>query len=222
MTSRPSVRVPAERQRDADRTQAEILEVAGREFARHGYDGARVDEIAALTRTTKRMIYYYFGGKEGLYIKVLEDAYIRVRNVERSLDVEHLGPVEAMRTLAELTFDFHEANGDFIRLVSIENIHHAEHILKSEVLPNLGSPAVEVLDRILQAGRASGDFAVDADAVDVHILISSFCFFRIANQPTFGALFGRDMTDPRHRPRLRRMIADMLIAYLRGQGAPEP
>ena len=208
----------AERRRDAERTRAEILDVAGREFARHGYDGARVDEIAALTRTTKRMIYYYFGSKEDLYIKVLEDAYLRVRKAESALDVAHLGPVEAMRTLAELTFDFHEANGDFIRLVGIENIHRAEHIRKSEVLANLGSPALEVLDRILRAGRATGDFAVDADAVDVHILISSFCFFRIANQPTFGALFGRDMTGTEHRARLRRMIADMVIAYLRGHG----
>ena len=223
VTSRPAERPHAERRRDADRTKAEILEVAGREFARHGYDGARVDDIAALTRTTKRMIYYYFGGKEGLYIKVLEDAYVRVRDVERSLDVEHLGPVEAMRRLAELTFDYHEAHGDFIRLVSIENTHHAEHIRKSAVLGNLGSPAVEVLERILADGRASGAFVTEVDAVDVHILISSFCFFRIANQHTFGALFGRDIAGEEHRERLRRMVGDMVIAYLRGQGgAPVP
>jgi len=221
MTSRPSVRATAERQRDADRTRTEILHVAGREFAQHGYDGARVDDIAALTRTTKRMIYYYFGGKEQLYIKVLEDAYVRVRAVERSLDVEHLGPVEAMRTLAELTFDYHEAHHDFIRLVSIENIHHAEHIRKSKVLANLGSPAVEVVERILRAGRAGGEFVTEADAADVHVLISSFCFFRIANQHTFGALFGRDMAGEERRDRLRRMVGDMVIAYLRGQGGPD-
>lgn len=221
MPSQPSAREPAERQRDAERTKAEILQVAAREFARRGYDGARVDEIAALTRTTKRMIYYYFGGKESLYIKVLENAYVQVRAVERTLDVEHLEPVEAMRTLAELTFDDHDANPDFIRLVSIENIHYAEHIRKSEVLANLGSPAVEVVDHILAAGRASGAFVTDADAVDVHILISALCFFRVANQHTIGALFGRDMTAGEHRDRLRRMVGDVVIAYLRGQGGPD-
>ena len=96
---------PPARQRDAERTRSEILEVATREFAEHGLAGARVDEIAARTRTTKRMIYYYFGGKEQLYIEVLEAAYARIRSVEREVDVEHLDPREAIRRLAELTFD---------------------------------------------------------------------------------------------------------------------
>jgi AcrR family transcriptional regulator len=114
-----------ERVRDAERTRAEIMEVATREFARQGYDGARVDEIAAKTRTTKRMIYYYFGGKEGLFLAVLEQAYQHIRSLEQQLDVDHLEPVEALRQLAELTFDHHESHQDFVRLVAIENIHNA-------------------------------------------------------------------------------------------------
>ncbi|MFI7635926.1 TetR family transcriptional regulator [Nonomuraea sp. NPDC049400] len=213
MTSRP---VASERQRDADRTKAEILKVAQQEFARHGYAGARVDEIAEQMRTTKRMIYYYFGSKERLYIAVLEKAYTEVRAMERTIDVEHLAPVEAIRTLAELTFDHHDAHRDFIKLVAIENVHQAEHIRKSEVLANLGTPVLDVISRILDAGQASGEFVTDADAIDVHMMISSFCFFRVANQHTFGALFGRDMTAPEHRARLRRMVGEMIVAYLRG------
>ncbi|MEU8247410.1 TetR family transcriptional regulator [Nonomuraea sp. NPDC048916] len=220
MTSQPAVPAAGERRRDADRTRAEILEVAQREFARAGYAGARVDEIAELTRTTKRMIYYYFGSKERLYIAALEKAYSEVRELERTLDVEHLAPVEAIRTLAELTFDHHEAHPDFIKLVAIENIHEAEHIRKSEVLANLGTPVLDVISRILDAGRRSGDFVTEADAVDVHIMISAYCFFRVANQHTFGALFGRDMTAPEHRARLRAMVGEMVVAYLRGAGAP--
>ena len=218
MSSQPATPASGERQRDADRTRAEILDVAQREFARHGYAGARVDEMAALMRTTKRMIYYYFGGKEKLYIAVLEKAYSEVRKLESTIDVQHLAPVEAIRTLAELTFDHHEAHQDFIKLVSIENIHQAEHLRKSEVLVNLGAPAVELISRILDAGRAGGDFVADADAVDVHMMISSFCFFRIANQHTFGALFGRDITAPEHRTRYRAMIGEMIVAYLTGAG----
>jgi AcrR family transcriptional regulator len=209
----------ADRQRDAERTKAEILEVAQQEFARHGYAGARVDEIAARMRTTKRMIYYYFGSKERLYIAVLEKAYAEVRAVERGVDVHHLAPVEAIRTLAELTFDHHDAHRDFIKLVAIENIHQAEHIRKSQVLAGLGTPVLDLIEAILDAGTASGDFVTEADAIDVHMLISSFCFFRVANRHTFEALFGRDMTAPRHRDRLRRMVGEMIVAYLRGQGA---
>jgi AcrR family transcriptional regulator len=218
MSSQPTAPASGERQRDAERTRAEILEIAQREFARHGYAGARVDDMAALMRTTKRMIYYYYGGKGNLYIAVLEKAYSEVRAAESAIDVEHLAPVEAIRTLAELTFDFHERHQDFIKLVSIENIHQAEHLRKSEVLGTLGTPVVELISRILDAGRADGDFVADVDAVDVHMMISSFCFFRIANQHTFGALFGRDLTAPEHRSRYREMIGEMVVAYLTGAG----
>ncbi|WP_405774327.1 TetR family transcriptional regulator [Streptomyces sp. NBC_01538] len=212
-----SVEEPAHtggRIRDAARTRAEILDVATKEFARAGLAGARVDEIAALTRTTKRMIYYYFGGKEQLFTAVLERAYTVIRQAEQELDVEHLDPVAAIRRLAELTFDHHEAHPDFIRLVSIENIHEGEHITASAQLGRIGSPALEVIRRILASGRESGLFTADVDAVDLHAMISSFCFFRVSNRHTFGALFGRDLTAPDRREHYRAMLGDMVIAYL--------
>src|SRR6476620_521235 len=116
------------RVRDAERTRAEILDVATAEFAAHGYNGARVDEIAALTQTTKRMIYYYFGGKKQLYVATLERAYARIREAEQQVDVAHLDPVGAIRRIAEITFDHHEAHPDFIRLVCIENVNNGENV----------------------------------------------------------------------------------------------
>ncbi|MET8763869.1 TetR/AcrR family transcriptional regulator [Lentzea sp. NPDC004782] len=204
----------AERQRDKDRTRADILDVATREFADKGYTGARVDEIAERTSTTKRMIYYYFGGKEQLYVAVLERAYSAIRALEAELDVEHLEPEDAIRELAELTFDHHEANPDFIRLVSIENIHHAEHIARSEILAGLANPVLDGLTRVLARGREAGRFRADVDALDVHQVISSFCVFRLANRHTFAAIFGRDMLDPARREHHRRMLGDLLINYL--------
>ncbi|GHG06609.1 MULTISPECIES: TetR/AcrR family transcriptional regulator [Amycolatopsis] len=204
----------AERQRDKDRTRADILAVATREFADKGYTGARVDEIAARTSTTKRMIYYYFGGKEQLYIAVLERAYSALRASERQLDVEHLEPEDALRQLAALTFDHHEANPDFIRLVSIENIHRAEHLSQSEILAGLADPALGGITRILERGRKAGLFREDVDALDVHMVISSFCVFRLANRHTFQAIFGRDMLDPARREHYRSMLGDLVIDYL--------
>jgi AcrR family transcriptional regulator len=214
MPPRPAAEAAPERQRDAVRTKAEILAVATREFAERGYAGARVDEIAARTRTTKRMIYYYFGGKEQLYVAVLEGAYATARESERAVDVDHLDPRAAIRRLAELTFDHHESHPDFIRLVSIENIHHAEHMAKSERLANLNFPAIERIERILERGRAAGVFRRDVDPVDLHAMISAFCVFRVANRHTFGTLFGRDLLDPASRERLRQMLGDMVVDYL--------
>ncbi|VVJ17794.1 Transcriptional regulator [Amycolatopsis camponoti] len=200
--------------RDADRTRAEILDTAAREFAEKGFDGARVDEIAAKTRTTKRMIYYYFTNKDQLFVEVLERAYTVIRSLEQDLDVDHLDPAEAIRQLAGLTFDHHESHPDFVRLVSIENIHRAEHIARSTALSNLANPALDVLTRILARGREAGQFREDVDALDVHMAISAFCVFRTANRYTFNAIFDRDMLDPALRDHHRRMVADMLVSYL--------
>ena len=210
MTASP----PVERRRDAERTRAEILTEATAEFADRGYDGARVDEIAARTSTTKRMIYYYFGGKRQLYVASLESAYARIREAEQQVNVDHLAPADAIRRIAEVTFDHHEANPDFIRLVSIENIHRAEHIARLPELIRINTPAVLLLDRILARGRETGEFRDDIDAIDVHLMISAFCFFRVANQHTFGAIFGRDLLAPERRDHYRRMLSDMVVAHL--------
>jgi AcrR family transcriptional regulator len=200
--------------RDPERTRQEILEVALREFARNGYAGARVDEIAAKTRSTKRMIYYYFGGKEQLYIAVLEHAYSVARDAERYLDVEHLDPVTAIRTLAELNFDHHESHPDFISLVASENIHRGEFIAKADALGELNSPAVTVIASILDRGYASGVFTRRAEAIDLHLMISSFCFFRMSNRYTFGAIFGLNLLDPARREHYRELLGDMIVSYL--------
>jgi AcrR family transcriptional regulator len=203
-----------ERQRDAERTRTEILDIATEEFAERGYAGGRVDEIAARTRTTKRMIYYYFGSKQGLYVAVLERSYSGIRALERQLDVDHLDPARAMRALAELTFDHHESHPAFIRLVSIENIHHAQHLRTSPILPGLAAPAVDVLGGILLRGQAGGLFRTDVDTLDVHMMISAFCVFRTANRHTFQAIFDRDMLEPARRDHYRRMLGDLVLEYL--------
>ncbi|MEK8071051.1 TetR/AcrR family transcriptional regulator [Rhodococcoides navarretei] len=213
-TSDDSSGPTVKRRRNSDLTRHNILEVATEEFADKGFAGARIDEIAERTHTTKRMLYYYFTDKEGLYKAVLERSYLRIRERERDVDVEGLGPVEAIRAIASLTFDHHEENPDFIRLVSTENILRGEHISTSEALSNLGNPAAELLSNILERGQADGVFRTDVDALDVHMTISSFCVFRLSNRYTFEALFGRDLTDPEHRERLRSMLGDMIIAYL--------
>jgi AcrR family transcriptional regulator len=200
--------------RHADRTRADLLRVATEVFAQDGYSGARVDEIAERTRTTKRMIYYYFGSKEQLYLAVLEQAYLGIRAAESRLVVGDLGPVDAIRRLAELTYDHHNGHPDFIRLVSIENIHHAEFLRKLESLRTLAAPAVALLDELLERGRADGVLRADVDSIDVHMVISAYCVFQVANQHTFRHLFSRDLQDERLRDHHRSMVGDVVVGWL--------
>lgn len=203
-----------ELQRDAERTRAELLAVATDVFAESGYSGARVDLIAERTRTTKRMIYYYYGGKEGLYLAVLENAYRGIRAAEQRLQVDHVDPLVAMRNLAELTFDHHLDHQAFVRLVAIENIHRGEFIGRLDSLRSLSRPATTLLDEILARGREQGVFRSDVDALDVHLLISSYCVFQVANRYTFGFLFDVDLTDPASRAHYRRMLGAIVVGWL--------
>ena len=203
----------------ADRTRGDILDVATAEFAANGFAGARVDEIAARTRTTKRMIYYYFGSKEGLYLEVLERVYAQIREVERSIQIDELSPQDALRRLAEATYDHHTTHESFIQLVSIENIHRAEHLRNSQTILRQNVTAVTLLEQVLERGVRDGIFRPDVDALDVHMVISAYACFHVANRHTFAAIFNRDMLDPALQDRHRRLIGDMVVATMTDHGA---
>jgi len=129
----------AGRKPDAGRTRQDILTVARAEFVGHGLSGARVDAIAERTRTTKRMIYYYFGSKEGLYSAVLEQAYADIRSAEATLALDDLDPLTALRRLIGFTFDYEDANPDFVRLIAIENIHQALYLKQLPAIQSLNA-----------------------------------------------------------------------------------
>ncbi|TCM52243.1 TetR family transcriptional regulator [Rhizobium sp. PP-F2F-G48] len=204
------------KQRDrTTKTRDDILLVAREEFAANGLSGARVDAIAERTRTSKRMIYYHFSSKEGLYLAVLEHAYADIRKVEAELRLADGDPVDAMRRLIGFTFDYDEANPDFIRLVTIENIHRASHMRQSSSLGRLNTSIIDTIAAILRRGQETGVFRREVDPIDLHMLISSFCFFRISNRHTFGHIFGRDLGEATMRGRHRVLLQDAVIALLR-------
>lgn len=207
------------RRNDPERTREDILEVATQEFSEFGLSGARVDSIAEKTRTSKRMIYYYYGSKEGLYLAVLERAYRKIRSLESDLQLGELPPEEALRQLIGTTFDHDEQNPDFVRLVSIENIHHAMHMKRSSEIADLNISIIRTIKDIIDRGVQTGVFKRRADAIDIHMLISAFCFFRVSNRYTFGTIFERDLSEPTLYDRHKSMITDAVLSYL---GAAEP
>lgn len=177
------------RTNDPDRTMAEILAIASKEFADKGLTGARIDEIAAATRTSKRMIYYYFGSKEGLYLAVLESAYRRMREIESNLHLSDLEPVEALKSLVEFTYVHHQKNEDFIRLVMSENIQRGEYLSQSADIQKMNGSALATVQDIYTRGVKQGLFRSGLKALDIHSAISALSFFNVSNQHTFGLIF---------------------------------
>jgi AcrR family transcriptional regulator len=202
------------RVQDPDGTRQNIIEVAIREFAENGLSGARIDEIAAKTKSSKRMIYYYFGDKEGLYLKALETAYGVVRVGEAQLDLDHLTPVEGLARLVEFTFDHHSTHEDFIRLVMIENIHHADYLSKSETIEKLNATAIGKLDALYRRGVAAGDFRPGLEPIDIHWQISAPCFFNVSNRATFSSIFQRDLGTEKAQAALRARTVAMILRYV--------
>jgi AcrR family transcriptional regulator len=192
-------------------TRDKILRVALREFAARGLSGARVDRIAAQVKTSKRMLYYYFKSKEELYEAVLEEAYAGIRATEADIDVDHMDPVAALRSIVSRSFDYHCAHEMFVRLVMNENIHQGRHISDSQISEN--RKIIETLSNILERGKKEGCFRADIDPRQLHLTISSFGFHFISNRFTFSRIFEMDMSSASAVAQRRAIAIDTVLRW---------
>jgi AcrR family transcriptional regulator len=205
----------ATRTNDPARTMAGILEVATIEFGEKGLAGARIDEIAAATRTSKRMIYYYFGSKEGLYLAVLEEQYRRMRATEGELQLDDLAPEDALRRLVAFTFDHHQGNQAYIRLVMSENMERGQYMARSQIIQDVNIPAIDAVRKLYTRGVKAGVFRAGLDPVDIHASISALTFFNVSNQHTFGLIFKRDTQSTAALAARRDSIVEMVVRFVR-------
>ncbi|MEQ9813704.1 MAG: TetR family transcriptional regulator [Azospirillaceae bacterium] len=200
---------------DPEETKRNIIEVATAEFARNGLSGARIDEIAAKTKSSKRMIYYYYGNKDGLYLAVLTAAYGKVREQEAKLKLDGLSAEAALKRLVRFTFDHHHSNEDFIRLVMIENIHHGDYLDQSSVVKAVNVPAIDTIARLYRRGVEDGTFRPRLDPMHLHWQISALCFFNVSNRATFSKIFATSLDSARSQKRLRDEVIEMVWRYVR-------
>ena len=204
-----------DRAADAEETRENILNVATREFAEKGLSGARIDEIAEQTNTSKRMIYYYFSSKEGLYRAVVGREYGRIRDAEAELNLEEMPALEALAQLIGKTFDWHFQHPDFVRLVMNENIHFAAHLDDVEGIQERNESVIATLNAILRRGADEGSLRTDIDPVDLHMNISALCFYTVSNRYTFRKVFGRDMGAPGLAKRRRDQVIEIISNWCR-------
>jgi TetR/AcrR family transcriptional regulator len=206
---------PRAHRRDPDRTREAILAAAQHEFAAKGLSGGRVDAIARRARANKRMIYHYFGNKDGLYLAALERVYEDLRGTERTLDLAHLAPEAAIRRLVEFTFDYSRRHPELISLINNENLHGAKHLRKSKKVRELHSPFVALIGDILRRGVAQGVFRPDLDPVDLYITIAAVGYFYLSNNRTLSAIFGRDLGSAAACRSRKRHNVDLILHAIR-------
>jgi len=201
--------------RDPERTRAAILAAATQEFAEKGIGGARVDAIAERAGTNKRMLYHYFGDKEGLYIAVLEGAYAQIREAERSLNLADRSPQDGLRELALFTWRYFCTHPEFLSLLATENLHKAAHVRKSTKIREMQTHLQTELAAVLRRGEAAGDFAVGNDPLQVYLTIASMCYFYLSNQHTLSAVFGRELAHPRNMADWEAHVVKVTLASVR-------
>ena len=192
-------------------TRQKILDAALAEFARYGLGGARVDRIAQRAGANKRMLYYYFGDKEGLFLAALENRYEHIRSAERALDLEHRDPREALKRLVEFTWRYYLEHPEFMTLLNSENLHKGRHVRNSRRVRELHSPLVETLRAILRRGATQGLFRKGVDPVQLYISIAGEGYFYLSNRYTLSRIFDRDLMAPRALAGRSRHIRDMIL-----------
>jgi AcrR family transcriptional regulator len=205
--------------RNADATRAKILRAAVGEFGEKGLPAASTDDIAARCGVNKRMVYYYFGSKEGLYLAALESVFEDLVALEKEIAVEHLDPPEAIEAMINLKIDYYLDNPHFISFLSMENFYRARHLRKSKKLEMFKTPLTDVIARILKQGERSGQFRQNVEPVDFYVSLCALCIMYFSNQHTLSVIFGRDMMTPASIARRRRTVIDLVLSYLQTPAA---
>lgn len=200
--------------RDSAATRQRILEAASKEFSQYGYSGGRMDRIARGSRSNVQMIYRYFGGKDDLYLAVLEDTYSRIRSRERELDLAAHAPADGMRKLVEFTFDYLVENPDFVQMIRNENVVGGQFARRSTVVPSTTFPLLEAITDLLKQGEASGAFRAEVDPMQLYITILALCITHLSNRHTLSVMFQCSLDDPQWLAHRRDHATDVILTYL--------
>ena len=200
--------------RNPAKNQERILKAATEEFARYGLGGARVDRIAARAGANKRMLYYYYGNKEDLFLKVLEARYAHIRRAELGLHLLDLDPVQGMRRMVEFTWNYYLKHPEFLTLLNSENLHRGRHLKRSRDIAAMHSPLIALLRDLLLRGERAGKFRKGVDPVQLYISIAGLGYFYLSNRHTLSTIFERDLLAPKSKAERLKHMTELVLGYL--------
>ena len=201
-------------------TRESILRAATRVFAKHGFAGGRVEQISKAAKSYDRMIYYYFGSKEGLFIAVLEEMYRRFNEAEAKLSLADVPPLDALVAVIRFMWVHYQKHPEFITLLNTENLHRGKHISKSLRAAEYSSPAVSVLGEVLARGVRQKLFRDDVPARDVYLMIASMGYFYLSNRFTLSAFLGEQLETPEALAHWESFVIDAVMRTVRPATSP--
>ena len=199
------------REQSAQATRETLLKAAIKVFGKQGLNGARVEQISRAAKSHDRMIYYYFGSKEALFVAVIEETYRRFNEAEARLALDLSQPLQALRDVIAFMWGYYQKHPEFITLLNSENLHRGRHIGKSSKAGEYSSPALEVLSRVLSSGVEAGLFRPGLRARDVYLMIASMGYFYLSNRYTLSTFLGESLEDPAALAQWQQFITDAVL-----------
>jgi TetR/AcrR family transcriptional regulator, upper aerobic nicotinate degradation pathway regulator len=199
------------RELSAQSTRDSILRAAIKVFAKHGFDGGSVEKISKAAKSVDRMIYYYFGNKEGLFVAALEEIYRRFNDAEARLVLDEAEPAESLETMIRFMVRYYRAHPEFVSLLNSENLHRGRHIGKSRRTREYSSPAVGTTARLLESGIARGVFRPDVAARDLYLMIAAAGYFHQSNRFTLSAFLGENLDTADALARWETFVTRMVL-----------
>lgn len=190
-----------------------VVEVAMRNFARLGFDETRLDVISTEAGMSKRMIHYHFGDKEGLYVRALQLAINQLRPEVDEWDASITIPADAITNLVEVIYKRMARHPDAVRMLNMENLFGHAKMLTTAPLADQSSILLH-MNRVLMLGQDAGAFRPGISALDVYVIISSLCMFRVTNRATFTNLYATDMGSLTNEDGMERLVVDTVLAFL--------
>lgn len=208
------------RELSAQTTRDSILRAAIKVFAKHGFSGGSVEKISKAARSYDRMIYYYFGNKQGLFVAVLEEIYRRFNDAEAGLDLDLDNPVDSLRSVIRFAMTYYAKHPEFISLLNSENLHRGKHIGKSLRAREYSSPAIGTIDELLRSGVSKGVFRRDVSARDLYLLIAAAGYFYQSNRFTLSAFLGEDLEAPAALAHWEAFVENMVLRGISVNASP--
>ena len=205
---------------DAEGAREAILNAAEEVFAQHGFDGARIDDIAKASGYNKSLLFHYFDSKLGLYAEVVkrtdrETSLTQIQELRPFLEDESLSAdPHRFRTLIEtsirVTFDYMVEHPRILRIFLWEQAEGWQTYIK--IASQLNSEDMGLAERLIDPARRAGLLRPNVDPVILFIMGAQLCMTYLSSIPMYqGVLPDQDFSSSAALARAREEIVEFVV-----------
>ena len=200
-------------------TLRRILAAAREEFADKGLDKAHIQAIAESAGVTKQLIYHYYQNKENLFACVLDESSDLAMSELSALDLDHLPPTEALRTMIYHMFDQFKDDPDLGALATEGIRYHDSHDTPRNRFTDLGPALTVKMSSIIQRGIEGDVFKPGLEPNYIFATAGLMISGAFTNRYLLSTLgdFDPTISDNNETQSWKKFTVDLILAALEKQ-----